>query len=36
MRMGRDYAAPCIIRFGTPEQKEFFLPRILSGDDWWA
>jgi acyl-CoA dehydrogenase len=36
MRMGRDYAAPCIIRFGTPEQKDFFLPRILAGEDWWA
>lgn len=36
MRMGRDYAAPCIMKFGTPEQKAFFLPRILSGDDWWA
>lgn len=36
MRMGRDYAAPCIMRFGTDEQKAFFLPRILSGEDWWA
>jgi alkylation response protein AidB-like acyl-CoA dehydrogenase len=36
MRMGRDYAAPCIMRFGTEEQKKFFLPRILTGDDWWA
>jgi acyl-CoA dehydrogenase len=36
MRMGRDYAAPCIMKFGTLAQKEFFLPRILSGDDWWA
>jgi acyl-CoA dehydrogenase len=36
MRMGRDYAAPCIMKFGTATQKEFFLPRILAGDDWWA
>ncbi len=36
MRMGRDYAAPCIIAFGTEEQKRFYLPRILSGEDWWA
>lgn len=36
MRMGRDYCAPCIIKFGTPEQKSFFLPRILKGEDWWA
>jgi acyl-CoA dehydrogenase len=36
MRMGRDYAAPCIMKFGTEAQKQFFLPRILRGDDWWA
>lgn len=36
MRMGRDYAAPCIIRFGTDEQKAFFLPRVLAGEDWWC
>ena len=36
MRMGRDYAAPCIMKFGSAEQMQFFLPRILSGDDWWA
>lgn len=36
MRMGRDYAAPCIMKFGSAAQKEYFLPRILSGDDWWA
>jgi acyl-CoA dehydrogenase len=36
MRMGRDYAAPCIMKFGTQAQKDFFLPRILSGEDWWA
>ncbi|WP_425230011.1 acyl-CoA dehydrogenase family protein [Sphingomonas sp.] len=29
-------AAPVIIEFGTPEQKESLLPRIRSGDDWWA
>lgn len=36
MNMGRDLCAPCIMKFGTPEQKERFLPKILSGDDWWA
>jgi alkylation response protein AidB-like acyl-CoA dehydrogenase len=36
MRMGRDYAAPCIMKFGTQQQKDFFLPRILRGEDWWA
>lgn len=28
--------APVIIAFGTPEQKAHYLPRIKSGDDWWA
>jgi len=27
---------PVIIRFGTPEQKAHYLPRILDGTDWWA
>lgn len=34
--MGRDLCAPCIMAFGTPEQKDFYLPRILAGEDWWA
>lgn len=36
MNMGRDLCAPCIMAFGTDEQKATLLPRILSGDDWWA
>jgi len=36
MRMGRNLCAPCIMEFGTPEQKAEFLPPLLSGDDWWA
>ncbi len=28
--------APVIIAFGTDEQKRSLLPRIRSGDDWWA
>jgi acyl-CoA dehydrogenase len=27
---------PVIIAFGTPEQKACYLPRIRSGEDWWA
>jgi len=27
---------PVLIEFGTPEQKERFLPRILSGEDVWC
>jgi alkylation response protein AidB-like acyl-CoA dehydrogenase len=36
MMMGRDLCAPCIMEFGTEEQKAAFLPRILDGSDWWA
>jgi acyl-CoA dehydrogenase len=36
MRMGRNLCAPCIMQFGTPEQKAWFLPAILAGEDWWA
>jgi len=25
-----------ILQFGTPEQKAFYLPRILDGTDWWC
>ncbi len=28
--------APVIQAFGTPDQKERFLPPILSGDAWWC
>lgn len=27
---------PVVIAFGTDEQKDQYLPRIRSGDDWWA
>lgn len=27
---------PVIIAFGTDQQKEHYLPRIRTGDDWWA
>lgn len=27
---------PVVIAFGTDEQKDRLLPRIRSGDDWWA
>ncbi|MDN3518795.1 acyl-CoA dehydrogenase family protein [Aquisalimonas lutea] len=33
---GLAMVAPVIMNFGTEEQKERFLPRILSADDWWC
>jgi len=27
---------PVLIAFGTPEQKAAYLPRIPTGEDWWA
>jgi alkylation response protein AidB-like acyl-CoA dehydrogenase len=34
--MGPRMVAPCIMRYGTPEQKAHYLPRILSGEDYWC
>src|SRR3546814_16517516 len=33
---GLSMVGPVIYTFGTPEQKAPFLPRILSGEDWWC
>jgi len=33
---GVDMVGPVIIAFGSPEQKQRYLPRILSSDDWWC
>ncbi|MEH6388597.1 MULTISPECIES: acyl-CoA dehydrogenase family protein [Pseudomonas] len=33
---GVNMVAPVIIKFGTEEQKAHYLPRILSGEDWWC
>jgi len=33
---GVDMVGPVIIAFGQPWQKERYLPRILSSDDWWC
>jgi len=27
---------PVLIKFGSPEQKAHYLPRILDGSDWWC
>lgn len=34
--MGLRMVAPCIMRYGTPGQKAHYLPRILSGEDYWC
>jgi alkylation response protein AidB-like acyl-CoA dehydrogenase len=34
--MGIQMCAPALIEFGTPEQKAFFLPRMLSGEHFWC
>ena len=34
--MGVKMVGPVIIGFGTPEQKNIYLPRILSGEDDWC
>ncbi|NJM49546.1 MAG: pimeloyl-CoA dehydrogenase large subunit [Sphingomonadales bacterium] len=36
MPFGINMVGPVIYTFGTPEQKAHFLPRILSGEDWWC
>lgn len=33
---GLKMVAPVIMQFGSDAQKERFLPRILSGEDWWC
>jgi alkylation response protein AidB-like acyl-CoA dehydrogenase len=34
--MGIEQVGPAILRFGTDEQKAFFLPRVLSGEHFWC
>jgi alkylation response protein AidB-like acyl-CoA dehydrogenase len=33
---GARMVAPVLLHFGTPEQKQRFLPRIYNGDDFWV
>jgi alkylation response protein AidB-like acyl-CoA dehydrogenase len=33
---GVNMVAPVIMKFGSEAQKAWYLPRILSGDDWWC
>jgi len=34
--MGVKMVGPVIIGFGSPEQKNYYLPKILSGEDYWC
>jgi len=33
---GLAMCGPVLLRFGTPQQKQHFLPRIYDGDDFWC
>lgn len=33
---GISMVGPVIMAFGNEEQKSYYLPRILAGDDWWC
>lgn len=33
---GLELIGPIIFTYGTPEQKEKYLPRIINADDWWC
>jgi len=34
--MGLRMVGPCIMRYGTSEQKAYYLPRLLAGEDYWC
>ncbi|HMM66053.1 MAG TPA: acyl-CoA dehydrogenase family protein [Dokdonella sp.] len=36
LAFGVKMVAPVLMRFGSREQQERFLPRILAGEDWWC
>ena len=36
MPMGLLMCGPCLMGYGNDEQKSFYLPRILSGEDFWC
>ncbi|TNE60894.1 MAG: pimeloyl-CoA dehydrogenase large subunit [Alphaproteobacteria bacterium] len=33
---GLNMLGPVLLKFGSPEQKAHYLPRILDGTDWWC
>ncbi|HEY8337969.1 MAG TPA: acyl-CoA dehydrogenase family protein [Tardiphaga sp.] len=36
MPFGLKMLAPVLMAFGSPEQQQRFLPRILASEDWWC
>jgi alkylation response protein AidB-like acyl-CoA dehydrogenase len=36
MPMGLLLCGPCLMGYGTDAQKSYYLPRILSGEDFWC
>ncbi len=36
LAFGIKMVAPVLMRYGSPEQQQYFLPRILSAQDWWC
>ena len=34
--LGLSMLAPVLQKFGSQEQNDYWLPRILSGEDWWC
>ncbi|MBL0915301.1 MAG: acyl-CoA dehydrogenase family protein, partial [Sphingopyxis sp.] len=33
---GLELIGPIIFTYGSQAQKDFYLPRIISGEDWWC
>lgn len=33
---GVNMLGPVLIKYGNEQQKKYWLPRILNGDDWWC
>jgi len=34
--IGLSMVGPVVMHFGTPAQKDYFLPRIVAGEDYWC
>ncbi len=36
LAFGVKMVAPVLMRYGSAEQQQHFLPRIIAGEDWWC